>query len=279
MNKRHAFTLVELLVVIAIISVLAALLLPTLESAVEQSRKMVCAGNLKQQYIGAALYANDWNDALPYSTCPWQYSEWLYSESRTGPLCTLINNYWEMPVITTGTRGAFVAPGKGILFCPSEAYPLPTGNAQYHYQLQFMAYGAYPDQLAVLGSTKLSAFATSFNGIPKVFAKDYTYWRWNKHVGGGVIVTYYFQNHPDRAANTSFGDGSVRQYAFSEQTPYQDVWIPNNTLAWDYYYKVGVIFPEVNASGQRTWKRAKRLWGNRFDSAEGTPARGVNYSY
>ena len=42
-----AFTLVELLVVIVIISVLAALLLPTVEASIFQSRVYSCANNHK----------------------------------------------------------------------------------------------------------------------------------------------------------------------------------------------------------------------------------------
>ena len=56
----RAFTLVELLVVIAIISILAGLLLPALERALESARTTVCISNLKQLHVCMSMYANDY---------------------------------------------------------------------------------------------------------------------------------------------------------------------------------------------------------------------------
>lgn len=60
--RKHSFTLVELLVVMAILSILAGLLLPALNSAIREARKIECVGNLKQIGSGLLMYAND-NDA------------------------------------------------------------------------------------------------------------------------------------------------------------------------------------------------------------------------
>ena len=60
--KRHAFTLIELLVVIAVIAILMALLMPALDLARDQGRKMVCANNLHSLAVANSLYATNHDD-------------------------------------------------------------------------------------------------------------------------------------------------------------------------------------------------------------------------
>lgn len=63
---EHAgFTLVELLVVIAIISLLIAILLPSLAAARESAKRAQCMSQLRQVAIGAAMYTLDFDDYYP----------------------------------------------------------------------------------------------------------------------------------------------------------------------------------------------------------------------
>lgn len=64
MRKSKAFTLIELLVVIAIIAVLMAILMPTLRTAREQGKRMVCLNNLKQLSLAWIMYADENDDRI-----------------------------------------------------------------------------------------------------------------------------------------------------------------------------------------------------------------------
>lgn len=63
-SALRGFTLIEVLVVIAIISLLIAILLPSLRSARDAARTTKCLSNQRQLVIGWTFYANDYRDRV-----------------------------------------------------------------------------------------------------------------------------------------------------------------------------------------------------------------------
>jgi prepilin-type N-terminal cleavage/methylation domain-containing protein len=65
---RQGFTLVELLVTVAIMAILAALLLPALQSGKARGQGIQCLNNLRQLTVAWRLYTEDSNEQLLFAT-------------------------------------------------------------------------------------------------------------------------------------------------------------------------------------------------------------------
>ena len=81
-GKARSFTLIELLVVIAIIAILAAILLPALQSARARGKSANCISNLKQ--LGSALqqYIPDNDDWMPLFRDICAGGHWAYKLAK-----------------------------------------------------------------------------------------------------------------------------------------------------------------------------------------------------
>ena len=89
--KRSRFTLIELLVVIAIIAILAAILLPALQSARARGKSSNCVNNLKQLVSASGMYASDYNDWMVPNRMGTDANAWykiFYANKYAQELCS-----------------------------------------------------------------------------------------------------------------------------------------------------------------------------------------------
>lgn len=199
------FTLIELLVVIAIIGILAAMLLPALNSAREKGRRAVSLSNEKQIILAMAMYADSGGgSALP-------------NGGDTVPFTTpTLNGCFNLLSNTVTSARVFACPSDSAAK-PSVGYPLSfksiSNSISYSYCVGLL-WQDNPDSIVLL-----DRMGTKSNtGYTK---------------GGKWLVG---SPHKDAGGNVTFNDGHA---AWQNSLP---VKVGTNSLPAD---TLAVLYPEI----------------------------------
>ena len=225
--KKH-FTLLELLIVIAILAILAALLLPALNSGREKARSATCLNNLKQLGTSAHLYAGDQDEWWVAVAFP-QWPDNNLFRRYMGVISTDILPYlfWNANKLCPSSYAVLTATKTGVK-------PL-NGSCARSYGANYAGLEQLTDpERSGYRLTKIStpssyiAWADALNwilqssgmGQSNLISTIQTY----RQTGEVDISRYLAPRHQDRA-NAVFYDGHAGSYASSSYVTNYNLWL------------------------------------------------------
>ena len=165
---KKYFTLIELLVVIAIMAILAAMLLPALNSARRTAQGISCSNNLRQNQLGFTLYASDFKEHIPgFNTTNFSWGGENMSWVKLLAMPYPPQNHHAAPHRLLGYIKGPYGEWKGVNACPgqykdySKESPAHKNNGSYSRSILF-AYGFYSNWMwrSATGITYTAPFGT-----------------------------------------------------------------------------------------------------------------------
>lgn len=208
--QRRGFTLIELLVVISIISLLLAILMPSLSKAREQANRITCGANLKSIGLASLLYAEDNRNCLPAA-----YVMHWFRAVETGKLTNGNELAFHLLV-----RGEYIEPQSEIWRCRSDRNPIVVTEDTDYYPMYTPPFGIYSYQWNQVagyreesGGSELPPFKLTDNDASTmpvcrdkqhrspVYPASYMFFTGTAYVP--------FENHRQAGFNSVFVDGHV----------------------------------------------------------------------
>ncbi|MHB1155448.1 MAG: type II secretion system protein [Phycisphaerales bacterium] len=223
---------------VSIIALLIAILLPSLNKARDSARRIQCASNLKQLFLGVDMYAMDWNGDYPAYRYP---PEGIWNgNSALGPLLNLPYYYgyrwpnarlcpkainainkdnpgkgWGLASLSYGMNGT------GLMAINAPTYTPVPGE---HYRFTKSKISRPADAMQFIDSLDFGVRTWGSDNIELYMSSNDTM---NGSTGGGNLSYRH-----ELGSNLAFFDGHVGLYSHTqiEVLPYADPNAPNAGL-------------------------------------------------
>lgn len=218
MTQARSFTLVEMLVVIAIITILAGLLLPSLNRAAESARGTQCQNNLRMVAQGIFSYADNFNGFVPNygyaNTRPYTIPPLNWVIPTPGPLVYLTSNGFVPGFQTNSTKE------NPVTTCPTFWPAVPVANnwgGGFPQNTIYAMGGTYSfnchaDITLMSGPTNgqgLKRFASLPRPSKRFIYGEGIAWQCRTYTSSQEFGGSYVWYGHNQSANFQFGDGHI----------------------------------------------------------------------